>query len=150
MHDHYQKCLARWFERQGYKVIRVEQGGMPSAKGWAAPDIFLLKGRQLEKVVEVITYDPYEDEKDPHDSYLVVNKCWAIQKYYDPPEIVVFEPVKFLDAERLDDTKAEYKRKLGLPKNPTSYRQIQTIYQQRWKKQGLNVSFWTEDDIQSK
>jgi hypothetical protein len=147
VHDHYQKCLARWFEKQDFKVIVVEKGGMPSREGWAAPDIFLLKGRQLAKVVEVISFDPYEDDKNPNEPTLVVNKCRVIKEYYDPPEIIVFEPVRFLDENRLPKTKAGYKKRLHLSQEPTSYRQIEAIYQQRWKEQGLEVNFWTEDDI---
>lgn len=147
MHDHYQKCLARWFERQGYKVIMVEKGGMPSAKDWAAPDIFLLKDLKLEKVVEVVCSDVYENEEEPNDPTSVVNKCKAIQGYYDPTEIIVFEPVRYLDAEYLPKRKAYYKKILRLPQEPTSYMQIEKIYQQKWKEQSLDMSFWTEDDV---
>jgi hypothetical protein len=74
VHDHYQECLAKMLEQQGYKVIIVEKGGMPSAEGWAAHDIFLLRGLKLEKIVEVVCGDSYEDDEKPNDPRLVINK----------------------------------------------------------------------------
>jgi len=57
----------------------------------------------------------------------------------------VFEPVRYLDVEYLPDMKAHYRKILKLSQDPTSYKQIEKIYQQKWKEQALNVKFWTED-----
>lgn len=112
---------------------------MPTA-GWCEPDLFILQDLKLVKVIEVIVLDPYENSENS-----VYSKCWKIHNYYNPPEIVVFEPTNYLDKVRLPETKNEYKRKFGY--EPKSYTQIQESYANKWKKNGLHVTFWNEANI---
>jgi len=111
------------------------------AVGWHAPDLFVLRHLALEKVVEVVVLDPYENGE-----YAVAQKVSKIRDYYDPPEIVVFEPVEYLDRVRLPDTVNLYRKLMGL--RPNSYRAIEEFYAKKWKKEHeWNVTFWNEKDL---
>ncbi len=134
-HDSCVDKLASLFEKQGYKVIT--EGKIPKRrrKEWREPDIFVLKGLTLEKIVEVTITDSYEGSQ-PNS---VLNKCKKIKEYYNPPEIIVFEPTRYTDK--------HYPRTL---KQFRSYRNHHQHLHKKWKKQGLNVIFWNEDDLSEK
>jgi len=65
-----------------------------------------------------------------------------------PSEIIIFEPTAYLDAFYLTKRKkSKYKHELNLAHKPVSYREIGKVYAEKWRKQGLDVTFWTEEDI---
>lgn len=145
IHDHYVKELANKFHEEGFKVIiegKIPMKWFPYRGQWREPDLFVLKDSKLAKVVEVIVADPYENGKA---GVTVYNKCKTIRDYYNPPEIIVFEPVNYLDKEHLPETKKHYKQVLG--KDLTSYKQIHRFYAEKWKEEGLNVVFWDEKSL---
>lgn len=138
LHDEWVSRLVKWFREKGYRTIR--EGKMPMA-GWRTPDLFVLHNLTLEKVVEVIVLDPYEDGKNS-----VALKVKKMKDYYDPPEIVVFEPVDHLDRETLSERADFYKDRMG--SRPDSYHTIQKFYADKWKKEhGWNVVFWSEKSL---
>jgi len=129
--------LVEWLSKKGYRLIR--EGKMP-LEGWHEPDLFVLRDLTLEKVVEVVVLDAYEgDERS------VKEKIRKVKEYYDPPEIVVFEPVGYLDRERLPRMKDFYRAAIGF--EPHSYRDVEEFYTEKWKKEGLSVLFWNEEDL---
>lgn len=112
---------------------------MPT-KGWHEPDLFVLKDLKLLKVVEVVVLDPYEGGENS-----VKEKARKIKEYYNPPEIIIFEPTDYLDRVRLPKTKSRYKEYTGHDFN--SYTQIQEYYAKKWKEEGLDVIFWNDKNI---
>lgn len=121
-----------YLKNKGYKVI--VEGQIPKYRGkeWGKPDIFVLKGSSLEKIVEVIVGDSYEG-KQPNS---VVNKCKKIKEYYNPPEIIVFEPIGY--------TSNYYRASFKGFDDPIKKHQC---LQEKWKKEGLEITFWNEYDL---
>jgi len=74
LHDHYVAALKKMLNREGYKTIR--EGKMPK-EGWHEPDLFVLRGLWLEKIIEVIIFDPYEG-----DDRSVRVKVQKVRDYY--------------------------------------------------------------------
>lgn len=62
------------------------------SKEWCELDLFVLHNSELVKVVEVVVGDPYEKGDRS-----VKEKAKKIKDYYNPPEIIVFEPTNYLD-----------------------------------------------------
>ena len=139
VHDHYVGELETMLNKKGYKTIR--EGKMPNGK-WYAPDLFVLKKLYLERVIEVIVGDPYED-----DERSVKAKAQKIKDYYNPPEIVIFEPIKYLDRFYLDERKNYYKNNIGF--EPKSYIEVQNYFAKKWKNEGLKISFWNEEHLKT-
>jgi len=140
IHDHYVDHLENKFNSEGFITIR--EGKLPKRirKIWREPDLFVLKDLMLEKVIEVVVSEDYESQvssKSP-----IHYKCKAIMEYYRPSEIIVFEPTDYLDKTLLPDTKTSFVPELGY--EPTSYKQIQKHFQEKWKNKGLIVTFWNE------
>jgi hypothetical protein len=137
MHDSYVEKLADVFEKQGYKVVL--EGGIPKyrKKEWGKPDIFVLKKEGsclvLQKVVEVTLVDLKEGSAPSS----LLSKCKKIKEYYNPPEIVVFEPTGY--------TSNYYSASLG---GFTNYDEYNAYLHEKWKKEGLNVIFWNEWDLE--
>jgi hypothetical protein len=137
LHDSYVEDLANMFEKQGYKVIT--EGGIPKYRGkeWGEPDIFVLKEQGgllvLEKIVEVTLSDLKEGEA-PN---CLLSKCRKIREYYNPPEIIVFEPTGY--------TSNYYSPSLG---RFSHYDEYNAYLHEKWKKEGLNVIFWNEWDLE--
>ena len=146
IHNHYLLELARKFHEEGFKLI--VEGKIPflSSEEWQEPDLFILDDNNcLVKIVEVIVGDPYEAPENENSVYF---KCKKIKDYYDPQEIIVFEPTDYLDITFLHERKKHYKKELGY--EPTSYKEIQTHFQKKWEKNGLNVVFWNEENLVEK
>lgn len=133
LHDSYIDKLTEALEKQGYKV--VVEGKIPQygSKEWAEPDIFVLRKEDesliLDKIIEVTLCDL----KEGPDSRTLESKCKRIKKYYNPPEIIVFEPT--------DYTTNYYSLSLG---RFAHYDDYNSYLQEKWKKEGLNVTFWNE------
>ena len=143
IHNHYVEELTRAFEAQGCKVIiegKTTEWATP--RGWGEPDLFVLKDLNLVKVIEVIVSDSYE--KTGTSVYM---KSKKIRNYYDPPEVIVFQPTDFLDKKYLQTQKGYYKREFQLDEEPTSFKDIDRLYAEKWKKKGLNVVFWNEEKL---
>ena len=137
LHDSYVEDLADLFEKQGYKVVL--EGGIPKhrKREWGKPDIFVLKkdGSTLfiQKIVEVTLVDLKEGDA-PN---TLLSKCQKIKEYYDPPEIVVFEPTSY--------TTVRYRASLD---GFANYDEYNAHLHEKWKKEGLTVTFWNEWDIE--
>lgn len=143
IHKHYVEELARAFEAQGCKVII--EGKTPewaTPRGWREPDLFVLKDLKLEKVIEVIVSDSYE--KTGNSVYI---KCKKIRKCYNPPEVIVFQPTDYCDKKYLQTLKDYYKGQFQLDEGPTSFTDIDRLYAEKWKKEGLSVIFWNEENL---
>ena len=138
IHNHYLKELSKKFSKEGFKII--EEGKMPSKFSYE-PDLFILdKQNYLASVLEVIVTDNYETGETS-----VYRKCKKIKEYYNPPEIIVYEPAEYLDKVHLPRTRKYWKKVLGY--EPTSYKQIEKYYYEKWKNEGLNVTFWNEEHL---
>ncbi len=74
-------------------------------------------------------------------------KCKKIRNYYNPSEIIVFQPTDFLDKKDLQTEKDYYKREFQLDEEPTSFNDIDRLYAEKWKREGLNVVFWNEENL---
>ena len=133
LHNSYIKELIALFEKKDYRVII--EGAIPQfwGKEWAEPDIFVLKGLRLEKIVEVTISDSKEG-KEPNS---VLNKCKKIREYYNPPEIIVFEPTGYTDN--------HYPK---IPKGFAHHSEYNAYLQEKWRKEGLNVTFWNEWNLE--
>jgi hypothetical protein len=149
IHAHYLEELANKFSNEGFKII--QEGKIPSRicktltdidqeKPWCAPDLFVLKNSVLIKVVEISVVDNYESGE-----HSIHTKCKKIRDYYNPSEIIVFEPINFLDKYHLPNTKNSFTSDLGHV--PTSYTEIERHFCEKWKRNGLNVVFWNEDNL---
>jgi len=141
IHDHLVYELSKKFQSEDYKII--QEGKIPPELWngkWCEPDLFILQNSNLVKVVEVIVGDPYENGDRS-----VKEKGKKIGNYYNPSEIIIFEPTDYLDQARLPETKDFYKEILGY--EPTSYTQIQRHYSKKWKGEGLDVVFWNEKNF---
>jgi len=159
IHNHYLEDLSKKFEKEGYTII--QEGKMPERiKGWHGPvyeqliktvyegemkriiwnepDIFVLRDLNLAKVVEIIVEDGYR---------VTCVKTERIKKCYNPPEIIVFQPVSFLNIHWLPKPTnlAHYERILGY--KPTSCIEIQEYFTKKWREERLNVIFWNETNI---
>lgn len=139
-HDEYVRELADVFEKQGYKVI--VEGSIPKYRWtgeWGEPDLFVLKkieGRlTIEKIAEVIISDKKEGQRTKTTTTLE-DKVRKIKDYYDPPELIVFEPMGFTSA--FYDAETETKGKF---KDQYEYNEY---LGKKWKKEGINVVFWEE------
>lgn len=135
LHDWYVAELVSLFEKKGYKAII--EGGIPKYKNknkeWYKPDIFVLKGLKLNKIVEVTL----SDSKEGSEPNSVLNKCRKIREYYNPPEIIVFEPTGY--------TSNKYPATL---KGHASYDEINAELRDKWKREGLNVTFWNDWNLE--
>jgi len=144
IHNHYLEDLSKKFEKEGYKII--QEGKMPKQiegwldseriNGWREPDILLLKDLNLAKVAEIIDLEGYRVAHD---------KAEKIKYYYNPPEIIVFQPVRFLDRYWLPENLPHYESIIGY--KPTSCIEIQEHFTKIWRKEGLEVIFWNETNI---
>jgi hypothetical protein len=143
IHDGYVKELADAFERQGYKIII--EGKIPKYKGkeWGEPDLFVLRREgshlSLRKIVEVTVGDKKEGLSTKTTTTLE-SKVKKIREYYDPPELIVFEPTGYTNNHY--DVKSETKGRF------TDYDKYNAYLQEKWKKEGLNVVFWNEWDLE--
>lgn len=133
-HDKWLDILERAFNEKGYVTIR--EGKMfLEGRHWKEPDLFVLQGNRLFLVLEVIVAEDYRR---------VLTKVKRIKQQYNPKRIVVFEPVEYLDKELLPERKEHYRR-YYLGRFPTSYREIEEYFMEKWKKEeGIEVSFWNE------
>ena len=141
VHDDWVNKLAEYFLKQGYKVIK--EGEMFSLQGWKEPDLILLKGNSLDMVVEVIVMEPYENADRS-----VLEKCKKIKDYLSPPQIIVFEPVRYLDRTRLSEKANSYRKVFNLQHPPRSYSEIEQLFAEKWKRlHNLDVTFWNEENV---
>jgi len=141
VHDDWVNKLAEYFLKQGYRVIK--EGEMFSLEGWKEPDLILLKGTSLEAVVEVIVMEPYENADRS-----VLEKCKKIRDYISPPQIIVFEPVQYLDKTRLSEKVGHYQKLFNLQHAPKSYSEIEQLFAEKWERlHNLNVTFWNEENV---
>ena len=142
VHNHFVYELGIKFEKNGYSVI--QEGKIPEefrAANWCEPDLFILKKGKLEKIIEVIVADSYENG-----GRSVESKGWKIKNYYNPFEIIMFEPTNYLNSIFLNEEKKEqYKEIIGF--EPNSYEEIEKYYSEKWKAKGLEIIFWNEDDL---
>lgn len=136
-HSKWLSALVDWFSKKGYRLI--QEGKMPVSE-WHEPDLFVLRDLMLERIVEVIVLDPYENGDRS-----VKEKIKKIKEYYNPPEIIIFEPVEYLDRKRLSTMIDDYTVIMGF--KPGSYLDVEKFYAEKWKSQGLNVIFWNERDL---
>lgn len=136
VHNHYLDELATLFQRGRYKIIT--EGGIPEyrRKEWGKPEIFALKGLSVEKVVEISVCDLKEGVSPD----TVESKCRKIKEYYDPPELIVFEPTKYTNAryDVEDETKGRFK----------DYDEYDACLEEKWRSEGLIVTFWNESSIE--
>lgn len=137
LHDHYLDKLEKTLNERGYRTIR--EGKMPK-ENWRSPDMFVLRDFLLEKIIEVVVGDPYE-----RGDRSIRTKAQKIKEYYDAPEIIIFEPTRYLDKDSLPQMKIIYANELGF--EPESYVEIEEYYHEKWKGEGLSVSFWNEDNL---
>jgi len=137
LHNHYLNELENSLNQKRFLTIR--EGKMPIEE-WKEPDLYVVQNMKLLRIIEVIVGDPYENGDNS-----VKSKIVKIKKYYNPPEIVIFEPVSYLDIFRLPEMKDSYQKTCGF--TPTSYNEIQNFYREKWKKEGLDVTFWDESEI---
>lgn len=139
-HDDCVRELADVFEKRGYRII--VEGSIPKYKGmkeWGEPDLFVLRkdGRQLslEKVIEISIGDKKEGRSTKTTTTLE-DKVRKIGEYYDPPELIVFEPTAYTsvyyDVE--SETKGRFK----------DYDEYNAYLSEKWVKEGLKVVFWNE------
>lgn len=88
---------------------------MFSLEGWKEPDLILLKETSLEMVVEVIVMEPYENADRS-----VFKKCKKIRDYISPPQIIIFEPVQYLDRTMMLERANSYQKLFNLQHPPKS------------------------------
>ena len=121
------------FENEGCRVI--VEGKIPKfrRKEWTAPDIFVLKDLKLEKVVKVTI----SDSKEGSEPNSVLNKCKKIAEYYNPVEIIVFEPVGYTD-----------NRYPKIPNGFSDHREYNASLQEKWRREGLPVTFWDDWNLE--
>jgi hypothetical protein len=129
VHEHYLDELAALFQKKGHKIIT--EGGIPEYRGkeWGKPDIFVLKELVVQKIVEVSVCDLKEGTA-PN---TMESKCRKIKEYYNPPEIIVFEPTRY--------TTEYYPASLGKFAN---YDEYNAHLHKKWINEGLIVTFWNE------
>jgi len=136
VHNHYLDELSALFQKKGYKIIT--EGGIPESrrKEWGKPDIFVLKGLRIEKIIEVCVCDL----KEGIEPRTVESKCRKIKGYFNPPELIVFEPTKFTNAyyNVENETKGAFK----------DYDAYNAHLQEKWKNEGLIVTFWNERSLE--
>jgi len=142
LHREYVKDLVKKLEKEGYKII--VEGSIPKyrGRGWAEPDLFALKkdGSKLtlNKIIEVTIGDKKEG-RSTKTTTTVEDKVRKIREYYDPPELVVFEPTSF--------TTTHYNVKSETKGMFTDYDQYNRYLAEKWKKEGLDVIFWNEEQL---
>lgn len=141
-HDSYVVKLADMLERQGYKVIT--EGSIPEFRGkeWGEPDIFALKKAGLRLSLQKIVGVSVSDKKEGKAPNTLLNKCRKMKEYYNPPEIIVFEPTnftsKYYEIESIDNREFE------------NYDQVNAYLREKWKEEGLNITFWNEKDLEER
>jgi len=133
-HGKWLDILEKALNEKGFTTIR--EGKMfLEGRHWKEPDLFVLQGNQLFLVLEVIVAEGYRR---------VLTKVRRIKQQYNPKNIVIFEPVEYLDKEFLPKRKEHYKREY-LGHYPSSYREIEEFFVEKWKKEeGIEVLFWNE------
>jgi hypothetical protein len=137
VHNHYLDELAALLSKAGYKIII--EGGIPEyrkKKEWGKPDIFALKEHKVEKIVEVCVGDLHEGAQPR----TVESKCKKIRDYYDPPELILFEPTRFTTS--YYDAESETRGRFN------NYDDYYAYLVNEWKNQGLVVFFWNESKLE--
>lgn len=144
IHNHLVYEIGKEFEEKGFKVI--QEGKIPQEfrnAAWSEPDLFIINNQKLEKIIEIIVADPYENGDRS-----VESKGWKIKNYYNPSEIIMFEPVDYLNRTFLNEERKEhYKNVIGF--EPNSYAEIEEYYSKKWKTKGLEIIFWNEENLEN-
>jgi ribosomal protein L32 len=92
VHNHYLDELVALVSKNEY--VAITEGGMPQyrkKREWGKPDVFLLRKGRLEKIIEVSVGDKHEGSSHR----TIESKCRKIKDYYNPPELIIFEPTRF-------------------------------------------------------
>lgn len=80
------------------------------------------------------------DLKEGRASNSLLNKCRIIRDYYNPPEIIVFEPTGYTHNhyDPLKESKGRF----------SSYEDYNAYLHKQWKKEGLHVTFWNDWNLE--
>lgn len=135
--------LEKEFNDNGFTTIREGKIFLPGVH-WKEPDLFVLRaGSQLQLllVLEVNAEPAYRQ---------VLKKVKRIKQRYNQSQMVVFEPIEYMDKKFLVKRRGYYKKNY-LGYYPNTFRQVEDFCVKKWKKEkGIEVSFWNEKDYQAK
>jgi len=132
--------LEKEFNDNGLTTIREGKMFLLGAH-WKEPDLFALHGAQLQLVLEVIAEPSYRD---------ILKKVKRIKQRYNKSQLVVFEPVEYMDKKFLEERKEYYRKNYTKDHYPTTFKEIEDICVKKWRKEeDIEVSFWNEKDYQA-
>ena len=161
VHNHYVKEIAEKFLHKGCLVIQeatipsipedwydpnlekipqafVSRNWRNVIRKWKEPDLIVLKYDRMISVIEVLgTAEDYR---------ILAAKVVKINRFLMPRQIIVFDPIHFVDR-YLEEKR---RRKLGkiLGFQPRTYKQVDKHYQKMLrKKHNLKFTFWFEEDL---
>jgi len=131
--------LEKEFNDNGFTTIREGKMFLPG-RHWKEPDLFVLHAEsqlRLLLVLEVNAEPAYRD---------VLKKVKRIKHRYNPSQIIIFEPVEFMNKEYGARLKSH-----SAYNNADSFRQVEDRKEEEWRKEEyIEVSFWNEKDYQDK
>jgi hypothetical protein len=139
-HTRWLDKLEKEFNDNRFTTIREGKMFLPGAH-WKEPDLFALHGPQLLLVLEVIAEPSYRE---------VLKKVKRIKQRYNQSQLVVFEPVEYMDKKFLEERKEHYRANYTKDHYPTTFKEIENICVKKWRKEeGIEVVFWNEKDYQA-